>query len=123
MKIILPVIGLCAGILLGIKSGIVLPYAMMAYGGVGILACLDTVLGGVRADMEHQFQMRIFVSGFFINGIVAIGLVWLGKQLNMDLSIFPICSTIKKMHCLYNFSKIRRFLLNKRQKEAMIGEE
>ena len=116
MKIIVPVIGLCAGILLGIKSGIVL-----AYGGVGILACLDTVLGGVRADMEHQFQMRIFVSGFFINGIVAIGLVWLGKQLNMDLSIAAI--VVFGSRIFYNFSKIRRFLLNKRQKEAMIGEE
>ena len=121
MKIIIPVIGLCAGILLGIKSGIVLPYAMMAYGGVGILACLDTVLGGVRADMEHQFQMRIFVSGFFINGIVANGLVWLGKQLNMDLSIAAI--VVFGSRIFYNFSKIRRFLLNKRQKEAMIGEE
>ena len=121
MKIIVPVIGLCAGILLGIKSGIVLPYAMMVYGGVGILACLDTVLGGVRADMEHQFQMRIFVSGFFINGIGAIGLVWLGKQLNMDLSIAAI--VVFGSRIFYNFSKIRRFLLNKRQKEAMIGEE
>lgn len=89
--------------------------------GVGILACLDTVLGGVRADMEHQFQMRIFVSGFFINGIVAIGLVWLGKQLNMDLSIAAI--VVFGSRIFYNFSKIRRFLLNKRQKEAMIGEE
>lgn len=121
MKIIVPVIGLCVGILLGIKSGIVLPYAMMAYGGIGILACLDTVLGGVRADMEHQFQMRIFVSGFFLNGIVAIGLVWLGKQLNMDLSIAAI--VVFGSRIFYNFSKIRRFLLNKRQKEAMIGEE
>ena len=43
MKIIVPVIGLCVGILLGIKSGIVLPYAMMDYGCVGILECLDTV--------------------------------------------------------------------------------
>ena len=80
-----------------------------------------TVLGGVRADMEHQFQMRIFVSGFFINGIVAIGLVWLGKQLNMDLSIAAI--VVFGSRIFYNFSKIRRFLLNKRQKEAMIGEE
>ena len=79
------------------------------------------VLGGVRADMEHQFQMRIFVSGFFINGIVAIGLVWLGKQLNMDLSIAAI--VVFGSRIFYNFSKIRRFLLNKRQKEAMIGEE
>ena len=101
MKIIVPVIGLCAGILLGIKSGIVLPYAMMAYGGAGILG--------------------IFVSGFFINGIVAIGLVWLGKQLNMDLSIAAI--VVFGSRIFYNFSKIRRFLLNKRQKEAMIGEE
>ena len=54
MKIIVPVIGLCAGILLGIKSGIVLPYAMMAYGGVGILACLDTVLGGVRIPIVME---------------------------------------------------------------------
>ena len=58
MKIILPVIGLCAGILLGIKSGIVLPYAMMAYGGVGILACLDTVLGGVRDGYYRTVALR-----------------------------------------------------------------
>lgn len=121
MKIIMPVIGLCVGILLGIKSGVVLPYVMMAYGGIGILACLDTVLGGVCAEMEHHFQMRIFVSGFFLNGIIAVALVWLGKQLNMDLSIAAI--VVFGSRIFYNFSKIRRFLLNKRQKEDMIGEE
>ena len=42
-------------------------------------------------------------------------------SLNMDLSIAAI--VVFGSRIFYNFSKIRRFLLNKRQKEAMIGEE
>ena len=118
---IIPLIGLGIGVWLGIQSGWVLPYGAMAYAAIGILACMDTVLGGIRSMFEKNFQMNIFVSGFFLNGVVAMGLVWLGKQLNFDLSIAAV--VVFGSRIFQNFSQIRRFLLNKREKKDMIGEE
>ena len=57
------------GILIGAVIGFLLPYtyntAYSLYISVAILACLDSVFGGVRANLENTFSIRIFISGFF----------------------------------------------------------
>ena len=56
------------GILIGIIIGFILPYTYSVtyslYISVAILACLDSVFGGVRANLEGKFDLKIFVSGF-----------------------------------------------------------
>lgn len=118
---LIPAIGLCIGILCGIYSGAVFPPGYSAYVAIGILACLDTVLGGIYANMQKNFQAKIFATGFFANAILAIALIWLGNQLSIDLSIAAIVVYGSRM--FNNFSAIRRFLLNKKPKEIMIEAE
>ncbi len=118
---IVPLIGLLFGIAIGVASQVVLPQSYSAYVAIGILACLDSVLGGIRTSMKQEFDLKVFLSGFFGNGVIAVILVWLGNRLNIQLSIAAI--VVYGSRIFNNFSGIRRFLLNKVQKDDMIKTE
>lgn len=105
----IPMIGLIIGVVAGIASGISIPYGYSAYVAVGILACMDSVLGGVYAHMQQEFESKVFLSGFFCNGVLAALLIWLGNQLSIDLSIAAI--VVYGSRIFNNFSQIRRFLM------------
>lgn len=107
---LIPVIGLTIGIAVGIFSGFVFPAGFSAYVAMGILACLDSVLGGVCANMEGNFQWKIFATGFFANAVLAMALIWLGNQLSIDLSIAAVVVYGSRM--FHNLTKIRRLLLH-----------
>ena len=103
------------GILIGAVIGFLLPYAYNAayslYISVAILACLDSVFGGVRSNLENSFNTRIFISGFFGNAILAAFLAYIGDRLGVPLyyaAIFTFGGRI-----FDNFAKIRRLLLFK----------
>ena len=57
--------------------------ALARYTAIAILAGLDTVLGGLRAQMTDDFDDVVFVSGFFVNALLAGGLVLLGERLGL----------------------------------------
>ena len=54
------------------------------YAAIALLAGLDTVLGGVRAWLSDTFDDAIFISGFFLNALLAVGLVVLGERLGLE---------------------------------------
>ncbi|MDD4842892.1 MAG: small basic family protein [Anaerotignum sp.] len=116
-----PILGLILGVLIGVASKVVIPYGYSGYVAVAILACLDSVLGGIYAILQKQFDLKIFASGFFCNGILAVGLVWLGNQLDINLSIAAI--VVFGSRIFNNFSQIRRFLLKKNQKQIIVVTE
>lgn len=118
---LIPGIGLFIGIFIGIYSGVVFPPGYSAYVAIGILACLDSVLGGFYANLQKNFQAKVFATGFFANAVLAIALIWLGNRLSIDLSIAAIVVYGSRM--FNNFSAIRRFLLNKGKKEIMIESD
>ena len=105
----IPIIGLVIGVAAGIYSGFSIPYGYSAYVAVGILACMDSVLGGVYANTQ------IFLSGFFCNGVLAVMLIWLGNQLSIDLSIAAI--VVYGSRIFNNLSQIRHYLLRGRKAE------
>lgn len=103
------------GVLIGAVIGFALPFtyntAYSLYISVAILACLDTVFGGIKATLEEKFNIEIFISGFFGNAILAAFLAYLGDRLGVPLyyaAIFTFGSRLFE-----NFAKIRRILLNK----------
>ena len=55
------------------------------YAAIALLAGLDTVLGGVRAWLSDTFDDAIFISGFFLNALLAVGLVMLGERLGLEV--------------------------------------
>ena len=56
----IPIIGLVIGVTAGIYSGFSIPYGYSAYVAVGILACMDSVLGGVYANTQKEFEAKVF---------------------------------------------------------------
>jgi small basic protein len=57
------------------------------YSAIAILAGLDTILGGLRASMEDNFDNAVFTSGFFVNVLLAAGLLWLGEYFGLETSM------------------------------------
>lgn len=106
------------GILIGAVIGFVLPFTYNAsyslYVSVAILACLDSVFGGIRANLEKKFDITIFVSGFFGNAIIAAFLAYLGDRLGVPLYYAAIFTFGGRL--FENFAKIRRNLITKKNK-------
>lgn len=85
----LPLIALALGFILVYLPGNFLPAneALARYTAVAVLAGLDTVLGGIRAWLDDKFDDAIFISGFFVNSLLAVGLVLLGERLGLETGI------------------------------------
>ncbi|OUM87751.1 MAG: small basic protein [Bacillus thermozeamaize] len=107
----LPLAGLLIGILLGLSSDIHIPPAWSHYLAVAVLAALDTVFGGMRANLEGTFDVRVFASGFFSNTLLAAGLAFLGERLGIDLYLAAIF--VFGVRLFNNLAMIRRILLNR----------
>lgn len=77
------------GILIGILIGSMIPLDISSsysiYLAVGILAAIDSVLGGIRANLRDEFDTLIFISGFVTNMILAALLTYIGDKMGIPL--------------------------------------
>lgn len=115
----IPIIGLVVGIIVG---ALFIPYNISyqysTYVAVAILAALDSVFGGIVATLQGKFNMKIFISGFFGNALLAAGLAYLGDQLGIQIYLAAIFAFGNRL--FLNFAIIRRYLLNKYSKKDTI---
>ena len=118
---LIPFIGLVIGIAVGMFSGVVFPVGFSAYVAMGILACMDSLLGSIYANIQNDFRWKVFATGFVTNAILAIVLIWLGNQLSIDLSIAAV--VVYGSRIFNNFSNIRHFLLDKNDKNKVVRAE
>ncbi|WP_027308719.1 small basic family protein [Caloramator sp. ALD01] len=116
-----PLIGLLIGVLLGIFLKIDIPTSFTAYIPVAILAALDSVFGGARASLEKKFDSDIFISGFFSNIVLAIGLTYLGDALNVPIYLAAV--VVFGSRLFNNFAIIRRIILEKLRSKMKEREE
>jgi small basic protein len=105
----LPLLGLLIGLMLGLAFSLSIPAEYSRYTAMGILAALDSLLGAVRAELDGNFDNRIFVSGFFANIILAGLLTFLGDRLGVELYIAAIVAF--GVRIFNNLAIIRRQLL------------
>lgn len=102
-------------VLTGIVIGFLFPYSLPAeYGkflAVALLASLDSVFGGMRSGMEEKFDNTIFISGFFVNALLAVLLVFIGDRLGIDL--YYVASLAFGLRIFQNLAIIRRYFLKK----------
>lgn len=110
---VIAVIGLIAGVLLGLYLPITYPAAYSLYISVAILACLDSVFGALRANLEDKFDSEIFISGFFGNAFLAGFLAFVGDKLGVPLYYAAIFAFGGRL--FQNFAIIRRHLLRYRK--------
>ena len=101
------------GIIIGLTVGVFLPitYSLSysTYISVAILACMDSVFGGIRANLENTFNTRIFISGFFGNAILAALLAYIGDRLAVPLYYAAIFAFGSRL--FQNFAIIRRHFI------------
>lgn len=81
---------LILGILGGIYFPIILPVYLTKYLAVAILAALDSVVGGVRAYQEGNYNSIILMTGFVTNSILAAVLAFIGDQIGVALYIAAV---------------------------------
>ena len=110
----IPILGLIIGVILGIFIPFNIPFQYSNYVAVAILAALDSVFGGITATLQGKFDMKIFLSGFFGNALLAAGLAYIGDQLGIQIYLAAIFAFGNRM--FLNFAIIRRFVLNKLSK-------
>lgn len=105
----LPLVGLVVGILLGFLVGVQIPLAFVKYTAIAVLAALDTIVGGVRAQLERRFDLTVFTSGFLVNTSFAALLTAIGDLLGLDIYLGAVI--VFSMRIFNNVSYIRRELL------------
>lgn len=95
-----------------------IPYAYYDYTAVAILATLDSLFGGMTSILKGKFDLRIFISGYFGNAIIAILLVALGEKLGVDIYLAAVIVFVQRM--LTNFSITRRILIQRKSNDEEI---
>lgn len=110
-------IGCIVGALIGMNAPII-PYTYTGYLAIAIIAALDSVFGGILATLKKNFDLKIFVSGFFGNAILSIALTYLGQKLNVDIYLAAIVVFVGRM--FNNLAMIRRYYIDKFSKEKIM---
>lgn len=119
MIIIAIIIGCVAGALIGMNIPNI-SYTYSGYLAIAIVAALDSVFGGLTSVLKGNFNLKIFLSGFFGNAILSMLLTWLGVKLNVDIYLAAIVVFVGRMFT--NLAIIRRFYIEKWTKKTVKEE-
>ena len=103
-------VGCVVGIIAGMNAPII-PYSLSGYLAISIVAALDSVFGGITSVLKGNFDLKVFVSGFFGNAILSILLTYLGEKLNVDIYLIVIVVFVGRMFT--NLAIIRRYYIDK----------
>ena len=109
--ILVPLLALAIGVILALLAGAPVEQLPREYIGVAGLAGLDTLFGGIRAALEDRFQSDLFVTGFVFNILLAIGLVYLGTKIGVEVYLAAVVALGGRL--FLNLSIIRRHYLTK----------
>ena len=97
----------CVGV--GCLVGSLLPtisYEYSKYLAIAIMAAIDSIIGALSSQTQHKFEMNVFLSGFFVNALIAILFTMLGENLNVDIYLAAIFVFVYRI--FNNLSVIRR---------------
>ena len=107
-------IAILIGCILGAIVGINVPtisYTYSSYLAIAIIAALDSVFGGITGVLKREFDIKVFISGFFCNSILSIVLTYLGNKLDVDIYLAAIVVFVGRM--FINLTIIRKYYIDK----------
>ena len=109
MIVIAILIGCIIGALIGVNVPII-PYTYSTFLAIAVVAALDSVFGGITSVLKKNFDLTIFISGFFCNSILSIALTYLGQKLNLDIYLAALVVFVGRMFT--NLAIIRRYYID-----------
>lgn len=104
------IIGCIVGAVIGINAPVV-PYTYSTFLAIAVVAALDSVFGGITSVLKKNFDLVIFISGFFCNSLLSIALTYLGQKLNLDIYLAALVVFVGRMFT--NLTIIRRYYIEK----------
>ena len=116
----LPIMGLITGLLIGSLFTFSLPGIFARYLSIAVLASLDSLLGGWRSVQEDKFDGAILLSGFFINAVTAILLVFVGTLLNLPLELAAVIAF--GLRIFNNVGYIRRGIVQQIRRQKLVSK-
>ena len=119
MILIAIIIGCVIGALIGINIPTI-PYTYSGYLAIAIIAALDSVFGAITSSLKKNFDMKIFLSGFFVNAILAIALTYLGQKLNVDIYLAAVVVFVGRM--FNNLGTIRRYYVERFTSKQIVSK-
>jgi small basic protein len=107
---VIPLLGLVAGVLVGLLWGPDVPLVLQPYLPIAVIAALDAVFGAVRAVLDGIFNDKVFVVSFLANVVVAAFIVFLGDQLGVGSQLSTGVVVVLGVRIFSNVASIRRHL-------------
>ena len=104
------IVGCILGAIFGMNAPMI-SYTYSTYLAIAVIAALDSVFGGISSVLKKNFDLKIFLSGFFVNSILSILLTVLGQKLNVDIYLATIFVFVSRM--FNNLTIIRRYYVEK----------
>lgn len=108
----IPFLALVAGVVLGLVLEPTVPAALQPYLPIAVVAALDAVFGGVRAQLDGIFDDRVFVVSFVSNVLVAGLVVFLGDQLGVGGQLSTGVVVVLGIRIFSNAAAIRRHVFH-----------
>ena len=86
------------------------PLGLQPYLPIAVVAALDALFGGVRAQLDGIFDDKVFVVSFVANVLVAGLIVFLGDQLGVGGQLSTGVVVVLGIRIFSNAAAIRRHL-------------
>ena len=106
------ILGLIAGVALGLLLEPTLPAFLAPYLPIMIVAALDALFGAARAYLEGTFADKVFVISFFSNILIAALIVWLGDLIGVGGQLSTGVVVVLGIRIFTNAAAIRRAILH-----------
>ena len=108
----IPILGLVAGVLLGLLLDPTVPLGLQPYLPIAVVAALDAVFGGLRARLDGIFDAKVFVISFVSNVVIAALIVFLGDQLGVGAQLSTGVVVVLGIRIFSNAAAIRRHVFH-----------
>jgi small basic protein len=109
---VIPALGLLAGVVLGLIFQPEVPLGLQPYLPIAVVAALDAVFGGLRAQLDGIFDDKVFTVSFFSNVLIAALIVYVGDQLGVGNQLSTGVIVVLGIRIFSNVAAIRRHLLH-----------
>lgn len=103
-------LALVVGIVAGALIHPTVPGWLEPYLPIAVVAALDALFGGVRAQLDRVFDDRVFVVSLVANVLVAALVVFLGDQLGVGGQLSTAVVVVLGIRIFANAAAIRRQL-------------
>jgi small basic protein len=108
----IPILGLIAGIVVGLLAEPSVPTFLQPYLPIAIVAAMDALFGAFRAYLDGTFTDKVFVVSFISNVLIAAAIVYVGDQIGVGSQLSTGVVVVLGIRIFTNAAAIRRALFH-----------